>query len=159
MMQSQTVCDHCGLPATNHRSTMAGGELVMEHMCSACIEAQQGSKDTKKRRRGQGVVLLAVGLFILLNSLLADILRFGKSAGFGVYQWIGLILAAFLLLVGSLVRVPAIIVSALAIGGLSLLADWLHFGSGAGFGKAQSLGCGIGLIMVLTGLAVARLRR
>ena len=59
---------------------------------------------------------------------------------------------------GAAMRVPTVLVIGLIAAGLSLLADWLGFGSHEDFGLQQIFGTMTGLVLVVVGWMVARKR-
>jgi hypothetical protein len=93
---------------------------------------------------------------VLVTSAAADWFAFGSSEGFGWKQLLGLGLAGILLLIGALVRIPALSVIGLFIGLLTVLADWLGFGNAEGFGRQQMAGCALGAALMALGLVFAR---
>ena len=128
----------------------------MEHLCNLCANTHDSAMRDATHRRGRGVVLILVGSFVLFISLFADQLAFGHSDGFGWRQAAGLGVACLVFLIGTLVRVPALIVSGVAIGGVALLADWMQLGAMEGFGRQQTLGVMFGSLMILGGIMVSR---
>jgi heme exporter protein D len=152
------VCDMCGAPAITHISNIVHGELQMRHLCAACTDALDAAP-VSGYRRGQGSILILMGAFVTVLSLFADFFAFGRSAGFGWRQMLGMVLAGLIFLLGAVVRVPALIITGAAMGMLTLLADWLAFGSHPGFGWQQKIGTAIGLAMILAGTSVTRLKR
>lgn len=103
-----------------------------------------------------GVILIAVGLFVFGVSALADVLQFGSSEGFGWQQDVGLALAAIFMLTGSLFGVMMLVVIGVFIGSLTLLADFVSFGSNPGFGVQQLAGSLIGAVILAVGLRTLR---
>lgn len=103
-----------------------------------------------------GTVLIGVGLFVFAVSALADILQFGTSEGFGWQQDIGLALAVMLTLTGSLFGVLMLVVIGIFIGSVTLLADFLAFGSNPGFGIQQMIGSAIGAVILAVGVIAVR---
>ncbi len=163
MMESQFTCKECGASATVHISNMVQGERVMLHLCMDCADIRAESND-RRRPRGRlrftrpevGAILVAIGIFIFFVSALADALQFGGSEGFGWKQNSGLILAAVLVLVGSLFGALFLAVIGMGIGMLTILADLLHFGSVPGFGIQQILGTMLGAATMIGGLRLMR---
>ena len=116
---------------------------------------QQGSRFRFRMTRTEiGVILIAVGLFTLAVSSLADVLRFGANKGFGWQQDVGLGLAAVLTLTGSLFGVLALVVIGIFVGCITLMADFLAFGSNPGFGIQQVLGTLLGALVLAVGLRI-----
>jgi len=97
-------------------------------------------------------VILCAGLIVLVLSLSADMLAFGKSEGFGWQQQTGLAIGASIFLIGAIVRVATLALIGLIAVVLALLADWLAFGSGSGFGAQQVAGVLLGTAILLVGL-------
>ena len=155
---SRPVCDVCGAPAITHISNIVRGKLQMRHFCATCTDALD-AVPVSGRRRGQGSILILMGSFVAILSLFADWFAFGRSAGFGWRQMMGMGLAGLIFLLGAIIRVPALIITGAAMGMLTLLADQLGFGSNPGFGWHQRIGTVIGLTMILAGLLVARQKR
>ncbi len=104
-------------------------------------------------------VVIAVGIYVLSISALADFLEFGSSAGFGLVQRAGLIVAGIILLLGAIAKAPTLLTIGFITAVLDVLADWLAFGSSEGFGWQQRTGTALGLAMILGGVAVFRYRR
>lgn len=103
-----------------------------------------------------GGILTGLGLFVLTVSALADVLQFGTSEGFGWQQDVGLGLAAVLTLTGSLFGVLVLVVIGVFVGSVTILADFLAFGSNPGFGIQQQIGSAIGAVVLAIGLVAMR---
>ncbi len=103
-------------------------------------------------------MLAAVGLMMLVISLLADVLAFGGSEGFGRRQLLGVALAGVMVLIGAAMWVPTLLAVGLIGVVMTILADWLAFGSAEGFGWQQDLGCLVGVCLAFGGLDLARRR-
>ena len=153
-----TVCARCGAPASVHITDLAAGVPKMRHLCRLCADASGADVPTGSSPGGSALasVIIAVGLYIVAISSLADYLEFGRSAGFGFVQRAGLIVAGIVFILGAIAKAPTLLIIGLITCVLDLLADWLAFGSSAGFGWQQKTGTGLGLVLVLTGVAVAR---
>ena len=124
-------------------------------------------RDTERYRDAGGVsrrsldaaaVLIVVGVYVLVLSLLADWLAIGSASGFGWQQWTGLLLGTMLVISGALTRVAAILVIGLLICALTLLADWLALGDTPEFGWQQFTGCVLGVALIVVGCMVGRRR-
>ena len=154
----QPVCEVCGAPAIVHFS---GGDTVgsFRHYCLQCADEMQAAPKPVDRSLEQALALLVVGSFILGISVLADSLQFGVSAGFGWKQIAGLVLSGVLVLAGALMGVPAVLSVGLLFGGITILADWLGFGSDEGFGFQQMMGVVVGVCIILGGFVYAWTRR
>ncbi len=150
------VCEICGVPAVVHINDQASEGATMRHLCFQCADREDMSSATRTRRLNFGAVLAAVGLMLLVISLLADVLAFGDAEGFGWQQLSGVALAGILVLVGAVMRIPTLLVAGLIGVVMTILADWLAFGSAEGFGWRQILGCVVGLILVVSGVSLAR---
>jgi len=156
MSETEPVCQDCGAPANTHISSVTGAGLGMEHLCNLCANTRYSATRDDTHRRSRGVVLILVGSFVLFISLFADQLAFGHSDGFGWRQAAGFGVACLVFLIGTLVRVPALIVSGMGIGGVALLADWMQLGAMHGFGRQQAMGVLFGALMILVGIMVSR---
>ena len=161
MSKAATVCEQCGAPANVHITDLAAGVPGMRHLCRLCADDSYTGVErvTPRVRSALAAVIITVGLYIVALSTLADILEFGGSAGFGLMQSAGLIVAGIILLLGAITKAPALLIIGLITGVLALLADWLAFGSSTGFGWQQKTGTVLGLALTLVGVAVARLGR
>lgn len=58
-----------------------------------------------------------------------------------------------LAVVGAVAVVRTVLVAGLQVAALCLLADWLRFGDGEGFGHHQLLGTAAGAFLILVGVA------
>lgn len=152
MSAGKTTCEKCGEPAIVHITGSDAGPT--RHLCLQCA-AEEDVAPQRERVLNFVVILIVVGLFILFISVLADSLGFGDIEGFGWKQMIGLVLGVTLVLAGGLMRVPTITVVGLMITGITLLADWLGFGSSEGFGIQQVCGVLFGSALVVVGLTKA----
>ena len=161
MSEGATVCEQCGAPANVHITDLAAGVPGMRHLCRQCADDAHSGVDrvTERGRSALAAVIIAVGLYIVALSTLADILEFGGSAGFGSVQSAGLIVAGIILLLGAIAKAPVLLIIGLITGVIDLLADWLAFGSSPGFGWQQKMGTALGLALILVGVAVVRLGR
>ncbi len=146
------TCEACGAPATIHISDMKDGVATIQHMCAACVDTTEHNRDSRRRCRGNAALIIVVGAMITLISVLADWLRFGSGEGFGSQQRQGVFIGAVLLMFGAVVRARTLFVAAAAAAILSLLADWLAFGSNAGFGRQQIIGCSLGISLITIGI-------
>ncbi len=150
------VCEDCGADLTVARVGEEAWEPGMRLLCDACGEAHEDSWPASGRGVNRAAILTSVGLFVLLVSVLADVLAFGSHSGFGWKQGLFLGLAGVLILTGAMVRISTLFVIGLIIGLLTLLADWLGFGNAPGFGWHQVSGSLLGASLIAAGLAVAR---
>lgn len=151
-------CERCGAPANIHTSNVVGGAPVMRHFCHDCYEAAGVDDPRLPRHWGEAAVVGAVGLVVLTLSLFADWFKFGDVAGFGWQQAAGVLLGALLVFLGALARAATLLMIGVMTGLLSLLADWLAFGSAEGFGWQQMLGTGLGVVLLVLALVVSRIR-
>ncbi len=152
------ICETCGVPAVVHINSGAYAGQRMRHLCFGCADRQDMSAASRKRRFNPGAVLAAVGLMMLVISLLADVLAFGGSEGFGWRQLLGVALAGVIVLIGAAMWVPTLLAVGLIGLVMTILADWLAFGSSEGFGWQQALGCLVGVGLAFGGLDLARRR-
>ncbi|MFQ5414102.1 MAG: hypothetical protein ACE5E6_06550 [Phycisphaerae bacterium] len=151
-------CEICGAPAVVHRSGTAGDVGTVHRYCMACADAPTHAVAGTQRGvrallgRGEvGAALFALGAVSLCISVLADVLQFGQTQGFGWQQRVALIVAGVLALLGALFRTLVLVVIGLAAGGLTLVADMIGFGGHAGFGMQQALGTLVGVAMLAAG--------
>lgn len=152
------VCETCGVAAVVHINSGACAGPRMRHLCFGCADREDMSAASCKRRLNPGAVLAAVGLMMLVISLLADVLAFGGSEGFGWRQFLGVALAGVLVLIGAAMWVPTLLAVGLIGVVMTVLADWLAFGSAEGFGWQQALGCLVGVCLAFGGIELARRR-
>ncbi len=157
MNTERPPCDLCGQPANVHISDILAGEQVTRRFCPDCADLIP-DKDSAQpvRRSAQAAVLLVVGGLILFISLLADVLQFGGSQGFGIQQQVGVLLGAIMLLLGAVTRTPTLLVIGVISAGLAFLADWLAFGSSGGFGWQQAGGSVTGAALMAFGMYLVR---
>ena len=152
------ICETCGVPAVVHINSGAYAGPRMRHLCFGCADREDMSAASRKRRFNPGSVLAAVGLMMLVISLLADVLAFGRSEGFGWRQLLGVALAGVMILIGAAMWVPTLLAVGLIGVVMTILADWLAFGNAEGFGWQQILGCLVGVGLAFAGLDLARRR-
>jgi len=146
-----------------HISNVVAGQRITQDLCMACADRRsQSVRESashfrlRMTRSEIGGVLIGVGLFAFSVSAFADVLQFGTSEGFGWQQDVGLALAAMLTLTGSLFGVLMLVVIGVFIGSVTLLADFLAFGSHPGFGTQQMIGSAIGAVILAAGLHAVR---
>ena len=152
------ICETCGVPAVVHINSGAYAGPRMRHLCFGCADREDMSAASRKQGLNPGAVLAAVGLMMLVISLLADVLAFGGSEGFGWRQLLGVALAGVMVLIGAAMWVPTLLAVGLIGVAMTILADWLAFGSADGFGWQQALGCLVGVGLAFGGLDQARRR-
>jgi len=159
--EGRPVCARCGAPAIVHITDLAAGGPKMRHLCRLCADASGADVPSRSAggRSALAAVIIAVGLYVVALSTLADYLEFGRTAGFGSVQRAGLIVAGIILLLGAIAKAPTLLIIGMVTGVLDLLADWLAFGQSPGFGWQQKTGTALGLLLILIGMAVARFRR
>jgi hypothetical protein len=155
MVKSEFKCERCGARAVVHIGHDPEYDNIIRDFCLRCADDVD---EERRPRRGLNLAAIVVssGLTILLLSLFADVLAFGRSPGFGWKQDIGVVIGACLVFVGAIMPVPTLLVIGLQAAALSLLADRLGFGSGEGFGPHQQLGTAAGIVILLIGLAWSR---
>jgi hypothetical protein len=132
------------------------GQVVVRHLCLRCADVEENVVPPRERRLNVPILVTTVGLLVLVISVFADPLGFGSSEGFGWQQSTGVALAVILALTGAIMLIPTLLVVGLITGGVTLLADWLRFGSAEGFGWQQILGSALGVLLIAIGLLVAR---
>ncbi len=152
------ICETCGVPAVVHINSGAYAGPSMRHLCFECADREDMNAASHRRGLNPGAVLAAVGLMMLVISLLADIMAFGGSEGFGWRQLLGVALAGVMVLIGAAMWVPTLLAVGLIGVVMTILADWLAFGNAEGFGWQQILGCLIGVGLAFAGLDLARRR-
>ncbi len=156
MSRPQPVCERCGEPALVHITSEASSGPTMRHLCLRCADAEQPDRPARDRFLNYGAILFSLGAFVVLLSAFADVLRFGRSEGFGPRQAVGLGIALVCIFTAAIVRVPTLMVFGILAGGLTILADVLKFGHGPGFGWNQMLGVAVGLALILSGYLESR---
>ncbi len=155
-MEPKPTCENCEEAAIVHIRSEVAGQVVVRHLCLRCADVEENVVPPRERRLNVPVVLITVGLLVLVISVFADPLGFGRSEGFGWQQWTGVALAAILALTGAIMQIPTLLVVGLITGGVTLLADWLRFGSAEGFGWQQILGSALGAVLIAGALVVVR---
>jgi len=148
-------CEVCGEPANVHISNENADGATLRHLCLQCA-ADEDDLAPREPMLNLAAVLVVVGLFILVISLFADVLAFGRHEGFGWQQQAGLALAAVFVLTAALVRIPTVLAIGLMIGAITVLADWLGLGNAEDFGIRQVAGTLLGLLLIGAGWLVAR---
>ena len=118
--------------------------------------ASRGGQPDRKRTRA--ALLIVVGLIILVISIGADFFAFGHAEGFGWKQMTGVFCGAALVLIGAIAQAHTVAVTGFIMAGITLLADYLGFGSSPGFGWHQMLGSLLGVFLLLLGIRVGRTR-
>lgn len=154
----RVVCEKCGAPAVVHIGHDPEYGNVIRHFCLGCADAIHAAAVRPRRTLDHAAVAICAGLIVMLLSIFADVLRFGQASGFGWKQDVGMVLGAFTVFLGMLFRIPTVLVVGLQAIALSVLADWLDFGHGEGFGGQQMLGTALGVLITVFGIALA-LRR
>ena len=156
------VCERCGAVAIVHIRPNAADAETVYHFCLTCADAVAGdySRDDlpDQHRRNRAALFVLVGLIVLVLSVGADFFHFGQAEGFGWKQMTGLFCGIALVVLGSIIRSQTVALTGLIMGGLTLLADWLGFGSSPGIGWQQMAGILLGTVLVLAGLYVTRRR-
>ena len=152
------ICETCGLPAVVHINSGAYAGPRMRHFCFGCADTEDMRAASRKRGLDLGAVIAVVGLMMLAISLLADLLAFGSSEGFGWWQLLGVALAGVMVLIGAAMWVPTLLAVGLIGVAMAVLADWLAFGNAEGFGWQQAFGCMVGVGLAFGGLEWARRR-
>lgn len=163
MARTQVRCNSCGELAIVHISNVVAGRRITQDLCMACADRRsQSARESashfrlRMTRSEIGGALIGVGLFVFTVSAFADVLQFGMSEGFGWHQSVGLALAAMLTLTGSLFGVLTLVMIGVFIGSVTLLADFLAFGSNPGFGIQQMIGSTIGAVILAVGFRAVR---
>lgn len=153
--RTRPPCERCGAPALVNISNDEGGRVTVRRLCLKCAD------EPAPARRGEyslnySAILSSVGVAMILLSVFADWLGFGKTPGFGWKQDIGVVLAGILVLVATVVRIPTLLAIGVLTGILSLLADAFHFGDDPGFGWHQVVGVFFGAVLMAAGILEAR---
>jgi hypothetical protein len=159
MSGSRAICERCGEPANIHITSERTGAMGMRHLCLRCVEIEPAVRQRRKRAFNAGAAVMCIGAMVLFISLFADQLAFGQSQGFGQWQIFGVLMAAALVGVGAVMRIPTLMVVGLSEGCLSSLADWLDFGSSPGFGRSQWAGSILGGVLIGVGLVIVMMRK
>lgn len=155
MTQVSPPCERCGAPSLVHVSREHSSGVKIRHFCLECA-ALRDEPAAPTPGLNRAAVLMVTGAFIVSLSLFADYLKFGDREAFGPKQIVGVSLAAVLFGAGVIVRIPTVLMVGLMLGGLTVLADWLAFGSIPGFGWQQITGTCLGLLLVGWGWRLAR---
>ena len=101
MSYVRPICEMCGVPAVVHINSGASAAPTMRHFCFGCADTEDMRAASRKPGLNPGAVIAAVGLMMLVISLLADLLAFGGSEGFGWRQLLGVALAGVMVLIGA----------------------------------------------------------
>jgi len=153
MKKTRHLCRNCGEHAIVHiRRDPADVDSVV-HLCLNCVDSEEVFLPITQQDCGldYAAIMVVVGFLTLVISVFADFLAFGSSGGFGFKQIAGVALGALFLTAGIIIRIRTLVVIGLITGILTLLADWLGFGSAEGFGGQQILGVIVGLALLSAG--------
>ena len=156
MSRPKPPCERCGSPALVHITNEAPSGATVRHLCLRCADVEETAFDGQEQYLNYGAILISVGMIALLLSVFADELNFGSSQGFGAKQELALAMAMICVFTAALIRVPTLMVIGVLGGGLTVLADVLHFGHDPGFGWHQQLGTLIGALLVVCGWLESR---
>jgi len=160
MGKEEPLCEKCRAPANVHIRNDRAVVGTVRHLCMRCVAEQQDALTSRPDRPlNHCAVLISIGLFVLVISTLADVLKFGRYEGFGWKQLTGVGVAGVLVLTGAVVRVPTVLVIGLITGALAVLADWSAFGSSPGFGWQQTSASLAGGALIAIGLIGACRRK
>lgn len=156
---SRPKCELCGAPAIVHITHEDHQGVLVRHLCLSCADGEQRALHTWNRGVDRAAVLAVMGVLVLIISIFADRLGFGRSPGFDWKQEAGVVLAALLLLTGALIRVPTLSVCGLLAGGVTILADRIGFGDSPGFGWQQVAGSVLGVVLLVWSFLMYQARR
>lgn len=159
MSQSRAVCERCGKPAIVHIGSERATEPIIHHFCIPCAEIENATAQEEEVFLDGTAILVVIGLYILLISAFADEVAFGGHAGFGWKQIAGTLIGVILVGAGAATRIPTLVLIGLITGSLTIVADWVGYGSHPGFGFQQQIGSILGLGMMLYGLIRAWRRK
>ncbi len=104
-------------------------------------------------------MVMALGLFILSLSVMADHLQLSLSEAFGLRHWVVVGICVVLVGAGALLRLSMVMLLGVLMLVATLLADLLSLGDSAGFGLHQSLGVAVGVGLILIGAFAFRRNR
>lgn len=96
--------------------------------------------------------MVAIGLFLLTLSILADWLRLGHARGFGSWQIAAILLAVVVISSGSMIRISSLSVLGLCVLILTLAADFLGLDGKNGFGIHQTAGLILACVLIALGI-------
>lgn len=152
-------CEICGAEARIHVSNDPGAPGRVAHYCLECAEADDLQNVLGRRSRNRSAVVMSLGLFVLLVSLVADSLNLGSEEGAGFRYVVILAVCSTLIGVGALTRTATVLIMGLAFTCVALLADLLSLGDAPGFGMQQRVGAAIGILIILGGFFAFRKAR
>lgn len=155
------VCDTCGKSATVQ--LLAGyrdGRPVRRHLCLACaVSAPQLLRPLiPSRHLRLDAALVLAGVLVCVLGLVRDWLP-TSVGGFGWHQMLGVSVGALVLVLGLMTRVDFLAAGGVVVLGIAGAADLLLRSGSAGIGWKQELLIAFGLVMILAGLRLTRIRR
>jgi hypothetical protein len=159
MAQPNLTCERCGAPALVHIGHDPEYGNVIRHFCLDCADIADMERLHPARPLNHAAIAIAVGTIVLLLSVFADVLKFGHAGGFGWKQDLGVIIGVCLAGIGATFHISTLFIIGLHAIALSLLANWMQFGHGDGFGPNQLLGTVVGTVLILVGLVWSRRKR
>lgn len=159
MNQSGPCCERCGEPARVHITSEVVQDGGIHHLCLSCADQLDEAVQARDHSLNHRAVLICVGAFTLVLSLLADYIGIGRSQGFGWKQDAVLAVGLLLAGAGALIRAMTLLVIGGMITAIALVGDWAGLGDDGGFGAKQMTGAALGLAMIIVGITYARIRR
>lgn len=155
------ACDTCGKSASVQ--LLAGyrdGRPVRRQLCLACAgtapELLRPLIPSRHLRLDAALVL--AGALVCVLGLVRDLLP-TSVGGFGWQQMLGVSVGALVLVLGLITRVDFLAAGGVVVLGIAGAADLLLSSSSSGIGWKQELLIVFGLVIVLAGLRLGRIRR
>lgn len=154
------ICDVCGGPARVHVLIgYSAGRPLRRHCCLACAPRTDALAPDAEPSRGRTrltSLAMGLGLLIAFSGLAKDWIFPQTTAGFGRYQWLGVLIATGVFIVGVAARADVVAIGALLLVGGALLADLIGQTATPGFGWKQGLAVEAGLLIVAIAYLVRR---
>lgn len=149
------ACRLCGKTSQVHIRIDASTDPLILHYCAACADEEQLPAGKSNTGGHLAAISTFAGSFLMFVSLAPNLLRSEFADVLADQIYLGPALAATLLFIGAVTRVPSLIIMGLFAGGLSFLA-----GNAVSWGISnrswQITGCIAGAIMCGLGLGGAR---
>jgi hypothetical protein len=151
-------CALCDRPARVH--ILKGydhGRPIRQSLCLSCANAADErllseTLERRQRRSGRATLLTVTGLLLIVLGGAVDQLGIHTSVGFGLKQQTSLLLGAFVVILGALLRIDVLAALGALLFAAAALADVLKPGGSPGVGWQQGAALVVGLLCLVAGL-------